>query len=309
MHEETKAIVRILSCSVCILLGICLAAGLTGCNKQVGAYSGRLYYTLNDGGCTRIEWTDPEGRSSHHVLGAVPLRNELADNKSNADKNEALASQSKFVYAPCVSSDGKYMVCLYGKKAAVCLYNLEAERQEGVLKPAGRINSVCWGRDNHEIIYSCLKEDNYCHLYLQRYPQAPVELLKARRIEGAVINQTGNKIYYADIAPDGYTQLKCCDMDGGNISTVLQGASQPSFPLIGHDLICMIEGKLFFYDLFAQKASVVNEEPGIVSPCWNPQSNALAFVRHGVIYTLKPGDEPVQVMLKNKNVTDVCWAR
>ena len=280
----------------------------SGCGKKVNVVAGRLYYTVREVGCTRIEWTDVDGLECHHVLGALPVRDEFSDRQVNTDNNEALARDSKYVSSPFVSDDGRYMVCLYGKQPAICLYNLVTKQQEGTIKATGRFYYPSLGRDR-EVFYSRLNDGKRCSLYMQRYPQAPAELLRSYYIDGAAFCSVDNSVYYSEVYPDGYTMLKRCDLQGKNVTDVIEGATQPAFPRIGHELACVLSGKLLLYNLYTHDRSFVNAEIGTVSPCWNPQGNALAFVRNGAIFTVVPGQEPVQLVLKDKEIVDVFWAK
>ena len=122
MRNYKKAIAVALSFG-CLLLA-------SGCGKHPNTMAGRLYYTASEIGCTRIEWTDIDGLNIHHVLGAPPLRDEFSDRNVNEDDESELARNSKYVYSPIISSDGRSMLCLYGKTPVLCLYNLETGRQE-----------------------------------------------------------------------------------------------------------------------------------------------------------------------------------
>lgn len=295
------------SWAIILLCGCALA--LTGCSKHANLGAGRLYYTVDEVGCTRIEWTDVEGLESHHVLGVLPQRDEFSDRNVNADTNEALARNSKYVHSPCISDDGQHMLCLYGKHPSICLFNLVTGQQEGSVSATGTIYNPVFGENNKQIIYYRLTDDQRYHLYVQDYPKAPKEILKTRTIEGVVYNSIDKYIYYSDVYPDGYIALRRCRPDGSDASDVRMGVLWPIFPRIGHEMAGIIEGQLAVYDFYSKSKDVLDSQQGVCSPCWSPLGTDLAYVRNGNIYTVVRGNEPVKVPTGDKKVVDVFWGK
>lgn len=293
---------------------ISLMAGLgillfSGCNSRKDSASGRLYYTVSEVGCTRIEWTDVNGTESHHVLGVLPVRDEFASHNVNSDNNESLARNSKYVSSPRISYDGTRMICLYGKNPAICIFNLKTNSQEGTIKADGSMMSPCFGATNDEFFYIKIGSDNRCHLMHQIYPKAPTEIIKTRNINGLLYCDIDKFLYYSDVSPDGYTVLKKCDISGNNSKDVLEGASYPVMPRLGSNMLLTIAGKLNIYGLYDHKKDILSNEAGIVSACWDPMGKEIAYVLNDNIYRLTPGEEPILVPTPNKKVIDVFWAK
>ncbi len=300
---------RLIWRTACLLFVCCLLLASVGCNRKDNSYEGRLYYTVKEVGCTRIEWTDVDGQETHHVLGVPPVRDEFSVKEVNKDNNEALAEHSKYVSSPCISSDGQFMACIYGTNPAICIYDLVNHKQEATVKTAGEYRRPCFAGEGRGFLYSRIDDKNRCQMFYQTNAARPKIMYQARLIDSICWCNADKGVYFCDVYPDGYIQVKRMGLEDSEPTIIMEDARNLAFPSLGHDMAFVRGSFLYLYDIFTHKERPIVNEPGITSPSWSPKSIELAYVKDGQIYKVREGQKPVLVGPPGKKVLDVCWSR
>ena len=293
---------------ICLLCVGAVLLLLPACGRRVNTLAGRLYYTHNEAGCTRIEWTDVDGLERHHVLGVIPQRDEMGEHQSKEAEDEELACNSKYVSSPCVSPDGRHMLCLFNRCKSICLYNLVDKKQEATIKGDSFYLRPCFVGDTMDFLYCSGGEDKRMSLYLYREGKSKL-LYKARRLSAPSWCSMENKVYFTDILPDGYVVLKKMGLEADEPTPVMEYVSDPSFPPIGIQFAAVFQGTLRIFETLSKDSHMITAEPGALCPCWNPRSNEIAYVFQNQIFRIVDGEEEVKVELPRVKVEDVWWAK
>ncbi|MGM9999522.1 MAG: hypothetical protein ACI38Q_09095 [Candidatus Bruticola sp.] len=277
---------------------------------------GRLYYTVVEGGRSRIEWMDKEGGHNTYVVGDLAENSRINSSgrraynklKKKAEINGAPAS------SPSVSRNGRFMVYVCSEPNSLRLINLETFDEEGLVKTKEPLYYPCLSRDN-DGCFVYLRGDatqDRQRLFTQKIGKSPVCIMDARRLGPPSWSNFGKNILFSYVDSSGESTLYSVDSTAPQkeAKKIMDGASQVCMAPNGSSMAAIVDGQLVICDMFSKKTRIVVHDYGCSSPSWNPSGNALAFVKDNAIYTVDlVGDNLRRISPEGKIIYDVCWAR
>ena len=299
------------------LLIAALALGTAACSSRGPLpEEGRLYYTVVEGGRSRIEWIDQNGNNASYVVGALPERSRI--NSSGRRAYEKLKSKAEInsspASSPSLSHNGRLMIYVCGEPNALRLINLETYEEEGLIKTNEPLAFPCLSRDN-EGCFAYLRGDvtqDRQRIFVQKIGKSPTCLIDARRLGPPSWSNFGQDILFSYASSSGKSALYTTDSAkaDGETKEIMPGAVQACMAPTGSTIAAIVGGKIVLYDIFSKKSRAIVHSAGCSSPTWNPSGNILAFVKDHSIYTVdQTGDNLKRISPENKVVADVCWAK
>jgi len=266
---------------------LCLMAVGLACSSRPPAVDGRLYYTIQEKGHFRIEWTDPAGTLVHPLLGG---------------QEEARS--------PVAAPDGRSLAYLRGSPPRVHILDLVTNSDRQVSQTRDTVSRAAWDRTGRRLAYLGFPRRGKVRLVLQWAGGEAEVLYQALNLGLPTWSPVGSRILVTETDYSGTTRLLSMRVEGGEPEVVLEGATQPAMGTTGTEIALIREDKLQIGDLFTRQCRVLVDQPGITSPSWSPTGSQLAFVREGQVWTVNlDGGGIRQVTRSEIPILDVSWGK
>ncbi len=266
---------------------LCLMVLGLACSSQPPAVDGRLYYTIQETGHFRIEWTDPAGAQVHPLLGG---------------QEEARS--------PAAAPDGRSLAYLRGSPPRVHILDLVTNSDRQVSQTRDTVSRPAWDQTGRRLAYLRFPRRAKVRLVLQWAGGDTEVLYQALNLGLPTWSPVGSRVLFSETDYSGRTRLLSMRVEGGEPEVVLEGATQPTMGTTGTQIALIRDDKLQLCDLFTRQCRVLVDQPGIGSPSWNPTGSQLAFVREGQVWTVNlDGGGIRQVTRSEIPILDVCWGK
>jgi len=266
---------------------LCLMVLGVACSSQPPTVVGRLYYTVEEVGHFRIEWTDPAGTQVHRLLGGP---------------EEARS--------PAVAPDGRSLAYLRGSPPRVHILDLVTNSDRQVSQTRDTVSRPAWDQTGRRLAYLLFANRAKVRLVLQWAGGEAEVLHQALSLGLPTWSPVGSRILFSESDYSGTTRLLSLRVEGGDPELVLEGATQPTMGTMGTQIAVILEDKLQLCDLFTRQCRVLVDQPGISSPTWSPAGNQLAFVRDGQVWTVNLDGSGLQQVTRSESpILDVSWGK
>ncbi|MGM9991740.1 MAG: TolB family protein [Candidatus Bruticola sp.] len=296
---------------------LALGLGATACSDRGPLpEEGRLYYTVVEGGRSRIEWMDKDGGHNTYVVGALGENSRL--DGAGRRKYRHLVKKAEIngssASSPSVSRNGRLMIYVCSEPNSLRLINLETNEEEGLVKTQEPLYFPCLSRDNDDY-FVYLRGDSTKdrqRLFTQKIGKSPVCIMDARRLGPPSWSNFGKNVLFSYVDSAGEASLYSVDSahPEEEAKKIVKGASQACMAPNGSSMAAIVDGQVVICDMFSKKTRTIVHDYGCSSPSWNPSGNTLAFVKDNAVYTVDlVGDNLKRISPEGKTIYDVCWAR